>query len=147
MAERLLADGGAAVLNTLCFENARGLFGKDDDSGKPRKRRMSEALARRHLSVVGSPAAMEAALNWYRSAFAGGSTLARPDVPKITVPTLYLWGREDMSVGEMAATATKDFVSASYAFVPIDGAGHFLAEEVPEPVTSLLLAHLAENRN
>ena len=147
MATRLLADGAKAVRNTLCFENAAGLFGKDGSGdGAPFKRRMSDEMAERHLSVLGSEAAMNAALNWYRSAFAGGSTLARDDVPSITVPTLYLWGREDMSVGEAAASATPGYVSAPCRFEAIDGAGHFLAEEVPYEVASLVLAHLGANR-
>ena len=144
MAARLLADDAKAIRNTLCFENAAGLFGKDGEDS-PLKRRMSDEMAARHLSVLGSEAAMDAALSWYRAAFAAISTLALGDVPAITVPTLYIWGREDMSVGEMAATATPRHVTASCQFEAIEGAGHFLAEEVPDQVADLLLAHLAAN--
>ena len=148
MATRLLADDAKAIRNTLCYENAAGLFGRDaSDAGPPLKRRMSDEMAARHLLVLGTEAAMNAALNWYRSAFSGGSTLARDDIPSITVPTLYLWGREDMSVGEVAASATPQYVSAPRRFEAIDGAGHFLAEEVPQTVAALLLAHLGANRD
>ena len=64
------------------------------------------------------------------------------DAP-IEVPTLYIWGREDMSVGEKAATLTPSYVNAECQFEAIDGAGHFLAEEMPERVNELLLDHLA----
>ncbi|MBT6277695.1 MAG: alpha/beta hydrolase, partial [Chromatiales bacterium] len=121
MASKLLAEGAKAVRNTLCFENAQGLFGKEATQG-PLKRRMSDAMADQHLSVLGTEQAMNAALNWYRSAFAGGSTLAIADVPPVTVPTLYLWGNEDMSVGKIAATLTADQVHALYTFETIDGA-------------------------
>lgn len=142
MADRLLADDAEALRNTLVFENARGLFGQDDGGGPPAKRRMSDATADAHLSVLGERAALDAALNWYRAAFGGGSTLALEDAPKIAVPTLYIWGNEDMSVGRLAAEGTAGFVDAPCAFLEIPGAGHFLAEEVPGKVNAALLRHI-----
>ena len=117
-----------------------------EEGAEAPKRRMSDELADRHLSVIGNELAMDAALNWYRAAFGGGSTLARPDTPDVCVPTLYVWGDEDMSVGELAATRTGEHVSAEYRFERIAGAGHFLAEEVPEKVIPRLMEHLAANR-
>ncbi len=143
MADRLLEDDAKAIRAALCFERASTLLGKDDCTPPPR--RMSDALATRHLSVLGSRPAMDAALNWYRAAFAGGSTLALSEVPPIEVPTLYIWGREDMSVGERAATLTPEYVKAECRFEAIDGAGHFLAEEVPDRVNELLLEHFASH--
>lgn len=142
MAARLLTDDASAVRNALCFESVAGLFGKE---GSRPKRRMSDELADRHLSVIGSEAAMDAALNWYRAAFAAIAAGGFGDVSPVTVPTLYVWGREDMSVGETAAAMTSRHVTEPYRFVAIDGAGHFLAEEVPDQVGDLLLAHLAAN--
>ncbi|MDF1720227.1 MAG: alpha/beta hydrolase [Minwuia sp.] len=142
MADRLLKDSAAALRNTLCFENAAGLFGTEDPAAPERKRRMSDALASCHLSVLGTRAALDAALNWYRAAFAGGSTLARSDFPAIQVPTLYVWGREDMSVGEMAASLTPEHVAATCRFEALDGVGHFVAEEAPEATARLLIEHI-----
>ncbi|MFT5391193.1 MAG: pimeloyl-ACP methyl ester carboxylesterase [Gammaproteobacteria bacterium] len=144
MADRLLADDSKAIRNTLCFENAAGLFGSEGQA-QALPRRMSDDKAREHLSVLNDRAAMDAVLNWYRAAYDGVSTLARADVPKIDVPTLYIWGREDMSVGEIAATATAEQVLADYQFEALAGAGHFLAEEMPEEVNALLLAHIQRN--
>ncbi len=144
MAERLLADDARRVRRTLCFENAL-----QPSAANPKqpaaKRRMSDEAADQHLSVLGSPAAMNAALNWYRAAFSGNSTLARADVPPVVVPTVYMWGNEDMSVGQTAATLTADFVDAPYHLESIDGAGHFLSEEVPQRVLRALLGHLENN--
>lgn len=93
-----------------------------------------------HLSVLGNPPAMEAALAWYRAR----GTVHRPIGP-ITVPTLFLWGDADDTVGRMAAEGTADFVAAPYRFEVLPGVGHYAANQVPERVTSLLLEHLAHH--
>jgi pimeloyl-ACP methyl ester carboxylesterase len=86
---------------------------------------------------------MDAALAWYRAAFAGGSALAAADVPPVRVPTLFLWGDADATVGRPAAEATAEFVASPYRFVVVPGAGHFLTDQAPGVVTHELLAHLA----
>jgi pimeloyl-ACP methyl ester carboxylesterase len=91
-----------------------------------------------YLTVLGSTEAMEAALAWYRAA----GTLSEIDADVIIVPTMYLWGEDDASVGRAAAEGTAAFVSASYAFYPLASVGHFATDQVPELVTELLLAHL-----
>jgi pimeloyl-ACP methyl ester carboxylesterase len=60
-----------------------------------------------YLSVLGAPAALEAAVAWYRAVGA----LASVEVGPISVPTLYLWGDADHSVGASAARWTADFVT------------------------------------
>lgn len=139
MAATLLADNAQSLKNSLTYENAKGVFAQ---GGNGVKRRMPDEVAEAHLAVLRDPGALNAALNWYRAAFAGGSTLARADVPKITVPTLYIWGTEDGTVGRMAAEGTAAFIDAAFRFVEIDGAGHFLAEEVADRVTAALRQHL-----
>jgi pimeloyl-ACP methyl ester carboxylesterase len=143
MADRLLEDDAKAIYNTLVYENAAGLFGKT--GAGPFTRRMSDQKAGEHLSVIGDRDALDAALNWYRAAFSGQSTLAREDAPKITVPTLYIWGNEDMSVGRIAANCTEAEIASDYTFVELNGVGHFSAEECPEEVNAALLAHFAKH--
>jgi pimeloyl-ACP methyl ester carboxylesterase len=91
-----------------------------------------------YLSVLGSTEALEAALAWYRAA----GTLSEIDAHIITVPTLYLWGDDDASVGRAAAEGTAAFVSGEYGFHPLAGIGHFATDQEPDLVTELLLAHL-----
>ena len=90
-----------------------------------------------YVSVLGNPAAMEAALAWYRS-----NKELRNAVGTITVPTLYVWGDADHSVSRMAAEGTGAFVSGAYAFEVLSGGGHFTSDQMPEKVTAALLAHL-----
>lgn len=116
---RLLADNGKWVRDRL----AR--------NGVP-----PEAIDK-HLSVIGNPPAMEAALAWYR---ARGE---RRPVGPTRVPTLYIWGEADDTVGRIAAEGTAEFIAADYRFAPLPGVGHYAADQVPDKVNQLLLDHLA----
>ncbi len=91
-----------------------------------------------HLAVLGNKAAMEAALAWYRARGA-----VRGPLGPIRVPTLYIWGDADDTVGRIAAEGTRDFVAAPYQFEVLPGVGHFAADQAPERVSELLLAHIA----
>jgi pimeloyl-ACP methyl ester carboxylesterase len=95
-----------------------------------------DAIAR-HVAVLGDPATMEAALTWYRARGAIRGPLGR-----IAVPTLYIWGDADDTVGRAAAEGTAADVSGPYRFEVLPGVGHFAADQVPDKVSALLLAHL-----
>ncbi len=99
---------------------------------------MPEAAIAEHLSVLGNKPAMEAALAWYRARGA-----IRGPLGPIRVPTLYIWGEADDTVGRIGAEGTQDFIAAPYRFEPLPGVGHFAADQVPERVCELMLAHLA----
>ena len=58
------------------------------------------------------------------------------------MPTLYIWGNADDTVGRAAAEGTFDFIAAPYRFVELPDVGHFAAEQVPERVNELMLEHL-----
>ena len=118
-APRLLADNGKWVRDRL----AR--------NGVP------QAAIEKHLSVIGKPPAMEAALAWYR---ARGE---RQPIGPAKVPTLFIWGDADDTVGRIAAEGTAEFIAADYRFVALPGVGHYAADQVPEQVNALLLEHLS----
>jgi pimeloyl-ACP methyl ester carboxylesterase len=92
----------------------------------------------RHLSVLGNKDAMEGALAWYRARGA-----IRGPLGPIRVPTLYIWGDADDTVGRAAAEGTVDFVAAAYRFEVLPGVGHFAADQSPDRVSELLLQHIA----
>jgi pimeloyl-ACP methyl ester carboxylesterase len=89
-----------------------------------------------HLAVLGNKPAMEAALAWYRARGAIRSPLG-----PIRVPTLYIWGDADDTVGRAAAEGTADFIAAPYRFEVFSGVGHFAADQAPDRVSELLLQH------
>jgi pimeloyl-ACP methyl ester carboxylesterase len=96
------------------------------------------AAIEQHLAVLGNKEAMEGALAWYRARGA-----IRGPLGPIRVPTLYIWGDADDTVGRIAAEGTVDFVSAPYRFEVLPGIGHFAADQAPERVCELLLRHVA----
>jgi pimeloyl-ACP methyl ester carboxylesterase len=126
---RAFLDPGTGRL--LLADNARrlreGLFGQ----GVP------EAALADHLSVLGIPEALEAALAWYRA----NKGLAA-EIGTIQVPTLYIWGDADATVGPDAAYGTGEFVGAAYAMEVLPSVGHFVMDQAPAKATELLLAHL-----
>ena len=90
-----------------------------------------------HLSVIGNPPAMEAALAWYRA-----RGVRHYPVGPTTVPTLYIWGDADDTVGRAAAEGTGEFIAAPYRFEVLPGVGHYAAEQAPDRVSALLLEHI-----
>jgi pimeloyl-ACP methyl ester carboxylesterase len=126
-ARRLLEDGAARLRKGLL---AQGVAPEDVDA---------------YLSRLADEPALDAALNWYRATTRPDSALARERVPAVAVPTLYLWGDADATVGRAAAEGTARFVRADYRFEIIPGAGHFLTDAASDRVTEALLAHLARH--
>jgi len=124
----LEADAGARLL----ADGARALRERWTRSGVP-----AAAIAE-HLSVIGDPAAMEGMLAWYRARGA-----LRAPLRPIRVPTLYVWGEADDTVGRAAAEGTREFITGPYTFAALPGVGHFVADQAPGRVNELLLAHLA----
>ena len=125
----LAPDAGAQVL----ADDARWLRERLAGSG------VSPAAIAQHLTVIGNPPAMEAALAWYRARGA-----IRAPLGPIAVPTLYIWGDADDTVGRAAAEGTRDVVTAPYHFEILPGVGHFAVEQAPDRVNALLRAHLAQ---
>ena len=125
-------DPGAAA--GLLAEDAKWLRTRHAAQGVP------PAATEKHLSVLGNPQAMEAALAWYRAR----GTVHRPIGP-VRVPTLFIWGDADDTVGRMAAEGTRDFVQAPYRFEVLPGVGHYAPDQVPERVNALVMEHLASH--
>lgn len=115
-----------------------------DDAAWLRRRHAANgippAATEKHLAVIGNPAAMEAALAWYRA-----RGVVHQPIGPVTVPTLFVWGDADDTVGRMAAEGTVDFIDAPYRFEVLPGVGHYAADQVPARVTELLLEHLRQH--
>jgi pimeloyl-ACP methyl ester carboxylesterase len=126
-----LLDPGAGP--RLLAENGKWVRDRLARNGVP------QTAIDKHLSVIGNPPAMEAALAWYR---ARGE---RQPIGPTKVPTLFIWGDADDTVGRMGAEGTAEFIEADYRFAPLPGVGHYAADQVPARVNELLLEHLARH--
>jgi pimeloyl-ACP methyl ester carboxylesterase len=116
-----------------------------EDNGRRLRERLAEQgvpdlAIEEHMSVLGSPDAIEATLAWYRS----NKGLAA-DIGKIAVPTLYIWGDDDATVGSDAARGTAEFVAATYGLEVLPGIGHFVMDQAAQKATELMLAHIARH--
>ena len=120
--DELLADGAGRLRSAL------------------RSQGVPESDVSAYLATLGERAALDAAVNWYRAA--SNSGLAAADVPPVSVPTLYVWGNADATVGRRAAEATREFVKAAYRFVELPGVGHFVTDQAPNAFPPLLLERL-----
>jgi pimeloyl-ACP methyl ester carboxylesterase len=132
---RAFQDPNTAAL--LIADGARRLRRMLRDHGVP------DADAEAYVAPLSAHEAIDAALNWYRASFRGASGLSLSETPPVGVPTLFVWGDADLTVGRAAAEATRDFVTGPYRFVVAPGAGHFLTDQVADLVTRELLAHVA----
>jgi len=131
------------------FQNADSAALLLEDDARRLRRAFSEqgvapADQDAYLDLLGHVEALDAAINWYRAPVQEGADqpLAAAHTPPVTVPTLYLWGDADATVGLAAAEATARFVEAAYRFEILPGVGHFVTDQVGGPVTLLLLEHL-----
>ncbi|GFE18627.1 haloalkane dehalogenase [Streptomyces glebosus] len=98
------------------------------------------ALVDDNVRRLSAPGALTATLNWYR---APESVISVP-AGRITVPTLFLWGSEDVALGRGAAESTGEWVDGPYRFEALEGASHWLPEEAPGLVMPPILAHLGQ---
>ena len=136
---RLLSRHHTAFLNP---ETTRLLL--EDDALRLRRLFSShlvpEVEIERQLGVIGNPQALEAALAWYRC------NTTRPQMGKTTVPTLYIWGDADGTIGPKAAYGTREFVDAEFQMEVLAGVGHFVMDQAPDRATELILEQVADHR-
>lgn len=92
--------------------------------------------AERYLGPLADTSAARAALNWYRA-----MPLSRPLTGRIQVPTLYAYPTGDVALGRTAADLTRDYVAGPYRYEVLEGVSHWIPEEAPETVVSLVAAH------
>jgi pimeloyl-ACP methyl ester carboxylesterase len=123
----LEAETGPLLIEDNARRLREGLFGQN----------VEQAAIDDHVSVLGSPEAIEGALAWYRS-----NKGLSGDFGPIKVPTLYIWGDADATVGPDAAKGTGEFVTAAYTMAVLPGVGHFVMDNAPAKATELMLAHI-----
>ncbi|WP_410609474.1 alpha/beta fold hydrolase [Amycolatopsis sp. lyj-109] len=83
------------------------------------------------------------AINWYRANVHPRVLVEPPpELPKITVPTMGMWGSADFNAGDERMAGSHEFVAAPWRYERLDGPGHWLQWEAPDEVNRLLLDFL-----
>lgn len=108
------------------------------------KVRDSSRLSRQDLQVYAThalqPGALTAMINWYRAAFrqliAGGHGKGKT-LPRIEVPTLLIWGEQDLALG-IGNTHGLDAYIDQLTLKRLPGVSHWVQQDAPEQVNALL---------
>jgi pimeloyl-ACP methyl ester carboxylesterase len=89
------------------------------------------------------PGALTAMVNYYRAAAQtpGFANFARDKVAEITVPTLMIWGEEDLALGVELTDGYEGLVQ-DFTLFRLKGVGHWVQQEAPEIVNTHLEAWL-----
>ena len=83
-------------------------------------------------------------INWYRAALRDQRPLPDP-VPIIETPTLMIWGEKDRALGKELTYGTDEYVTdLDLHYVP--NASHWVQQEEPDIVNSLIRAHIEKHR-
>ncbi|MFN2544932.1 MAG: alpha/beta fold hydrolase [Actinomycetota bacterium] len=93
-----------------------------------------------YVRDLSRPGALTAALSWYR---ANTKPWRRQAVPKVTVPTLGLWGSRDAALGERQMKDSADFVDGPFSYERME-AGHWMMLQQPDEVNRILVEFLTE---
>jgi len=99
-----------------------------------------------YLSVLGTPDALRAALNWYRAAIPSQGDAPPASPAMVTAPTLYVWSTEDSAFDRGTAEDSEEFVTGPYRFEVLEGVGHWIAENATDDLNELLVEHLEQWR-
>lgn len=97
--------------------------------------KLPDSLVDRYIAGFSRPGRLTAALNYYRANSGGGGGLDRP----VAVPTVMIWGDQDVAVNRLAVEATADRVRADYRLHVLEGAGHWLQYERAAEVSRILV--------
>lgn len=102
-----------------------------------------------YKDALRQPRALTSALNYYRanvfrSLFRGGVEAPNASDARIRVPTLFIYGEQDMAVIPSTVKDLGRFIDAPYREFRIPDSGHWVQNEAVTEVNSALLEFLSE---
>ena len=99
---------------------------------------LSPESAARDAALMRDRRTARGALNWYRAMMFSSPRTVRA---KVTVPTLYVWSDRDTAIGPKGPALTPRFVTGPYTYEVLEGVRHWIPDEVPDLLDSLLARH------
>ena len=128
--EKSLSDNGYTnAIRALKGSSRRGTFSDDDLAA--------------YRQAWSQPGALTGMLNWYRAAARNQGTAVT--LGRIRVPTLMIWGANDMALSRRMAQPSIDLCDDG-RLVFLEEASHWVQHEEPEAVNRLLLEFLGERQ-
>ncbi len=107
--------------------------------GSSRPGTFSDEDLARYKAAWSQPRAVRSMIHWYRAALRARPP--RPKNPRVTVPTLLIWGTQDRFLGQEMAQPSIDLCDQGRLEL-IPEASHWVQLEEPERVNQLLLDFL-----
>jgi pimeloyl-ACP methyl ester carboxylesterase len=148
----------------LLGRNHAALIGKMFRSGQRNPSSFPDDVIEVYRDNASRPGGLTAMLNWYRAFFRGrrggapssassGAGASAADslggesekFPKITTPTLFLWGDADIALDFRTTHGTEAYVS-DLTFRVLPGISHWVQQEAPQAVNAMLQAWLTGAR-
>lgn len=99
----------------------------------------SDADLDEYVRAWTQPDAMRSMINWYRAVLRYPPTL--PDNPRIRVPTLIIWGAQDVALSREMAQQSLELCDDG-RLVVFDDATHWVQDDKPDEVNALLAEFL-----
>lgn len=123
--EELLSANRFRLLKRFAYANAR-------------KGTFTPGALKAYAEAMAKPGALSGSINWYRAMFRGGLPPTR-EYPKISAPTLVIWGTRDHFLGKELTRGMKRNFSGPFKVVYLPGVSHWVQQEAPGQVNKLLL--------
>ncbi|HLI56355.1 MAG TPA: alpha/beta hydrolase, partial [Actinomycetota bacterium] len=99
------------------------------------------------VAEIEASGALTPALNWYRANVPPRSWVdGPPALPPIQAPTMGVWSTGDIALTEAQMIASETFVTGSWRYERLEGAGHWMQLEAADQVNRLLLDFLPAPR-
>jgi pimeloyl-ACP methyl ester carboxylesterase len=107
-----------------------------------RRTGQSKEAAQRDAAGLADPAALTAAINWYRGMFSAPP--GDPD-PPVRVPTLFVWSDGDTALTRQSTELVHKHVAGPFRYAELRGVSHWIPDEAPDQLADLVLEHMKEH--
>ena len=109
------------------------------------KERFPDEVLEVYRSAARQPGALRAMVNYYRAYVRGGGARRQRELgyPRIEIPTLLIWGEQDVALGRELTYGTDEHV-ADLTLRYLPNASHWVQQDDPETVNAMLTEWLQE---
>ena len=94
-----------------------------------------------YMKIFSQPSARTATINWYRGIM---KTEENISYGKISVPTAFIWGNEDLAIARAGIEKSHEYMSGYYDFHELN-AGHWLTEFNEPEVSEIIIDHIKKS--